>query len=174
MMDLKQWMYDRKSVQFKSKNSKSSKHNNSHKIAFLFDGRSDINLKIVQNYTKRLQDQGKDVNYIFLTDHAEPEQISFQAFNRKSFNWFYIPKSNLLLDFIDTEFDLLISFNVEQIREIDALVDLSSARFKVGIINGHSENYNLVINPVKEQDWRDYIRTLEKTLTQLSINPELV
>jgi hypothetical protein len=174
MMDLKQWMYDRKSIQFKSKNSKSSKHNNSQRIAFLFDGRSDQNLKIVQDYMKKLQDKGKDVDYIFLTDHAEPEQISFQAFNRKSFNWYFIPKSNLLLDFIDTSFDILICFNIENIKELDSLVDLSSARFKVGVIKDHSENYNLVINPVKEQDWRDYIKTLEKTLAQLSTNPELV
>ncbi len=174
MKDLKKWMYKKKSHQFKSQNSKVSRHNLSQKIAFLVDGRSDVNLKTIQKYIKKLQERGKDITLLFLTDHAQPEQISFQAFNKKAFNWFYIPKAQIVLDFIAREFDLLICFNTENVIELNSIMDLSKARFKIGVIAGESDLYHLTINPVKEDTWSDYIGVLERTLDQLSVKPELV
>ena len=168
-MDLKKWMYDKKSVQFKSKNSKFSQHNKSHRIAFLFDGREDANLKLLKAYTRKLQEAGKDVNYLFLTDHADPEQISFQAFNKKAFNWYNIPTAHTVLDFIDKDFDVLICFNTDDLKEFNSIMDLSNAKFKVGIMHGHSEIYNLVINPQQGDDWYDHLAVLERTLGQLSM-----
>ncbi len=172
MVDLKMWMYKRKSIQFKSQNSKTQKHNFSQKIAFLIDGRSDQNLKTVSAYIKKLQQKGKEVSLLFLTDHANPEQINFQAFNKKSFNWFYIPKAPVILDFVERNFDLLISFNVDNIPELSAIVDLSRARFKIGIVKENSDLFDLAINPVREDNWDDYIRTLERTMSQLCVETE--
>lgn len=169
MEDLKKWMYNRKSIQFKSQNSKTSTHNQARRIAFVVDGRKESNLKTIQSYIKKLQERGKDVSLIFMTDHAEPEQISFQAFNKKSFTWYRIPKAPVIVDFIDSDFDLLICINMDKIQELDAIVDLSNAKFKIGVISEHSELYNLVINPVNEQVWTDYIKMFENTLQQLSM-----
>ena len=168
-MDLKSWMYNRKRTQFKSEHNKKSRHNYSQKIAFLVDGRVDQNLKTIESYIRKLQNMGKDISLLYLTDHAIPEQISFQAFNNKSFNWYFIPKAPVVIDFVRKEFDMIISFNPERIPELDAIMDLSNAKFKIGVINGHSDLFDLVINPVKENTWKSYIKVLEDTLDQLSV-----
>ena len=167
MMNLKTWMYNRNRINFKSQHNKKSKHNLSQRIAFLVDGRKDSDLKIIEAYVKKLQHLGKDISLLFLTDHTSPEQISFQAFNAKSFNWYYIPKSPVVIDFIKKDFDLIISFNTENIPELNAIMDLSNAQFKIGVIHDHSDLYDLVINPVKENSWKAYIKILEETLDQL-------
>jgi hypothetical protein len=165
-------MYNRNRVQFKSSNNKVSTHNLSQRIAFLVDGRIDQNLKIIEAYIRKLQNIGKDVSLLYLTDHPHPEQISFQAFNSKSFNWYYIPKAPVVLDFVRKDFDMIISFNPERIRELDAIIDLSNAKFKIGIIHDHSDLFDLVINPVKENNWHSYIKVLEETLDQLSVKKQ--
>lgn len=170
MTDLKQWMYRKKSILFKSQNSKSRKHNLSQKIAFLVDGRNEGNLKTINSYIKKLQDNGKDVSLLFLTDHSEPEKISFQAFNKKSFTWYLIPKSEIVKDFIFSNFDMLICFNDNNLPEINAIVDMSHANFKIGVLKNHSMIFDLVINPVHENNWGDYINTLENTLEQLKVD----
>lgn len=169
MKDLKQRMYNRKSIQFKSKNSSKTQINKSKRIAFLVDGRSDISLKILNQYIKKLEAKGKYVSLLFMTDHAEPEKISFQAFNKKSFTWYNIPKAQVIIDFITKDYDMLICFNENHLEQIDAIVDLSNAKFKIGVINGNNECFDLVINPVREECWADYIKTLENTLDQLSV-----
>lgn len=168
-MDLKSWMYNKKRSQFKSENKKKEEHNLSQKIAFLVDGRVDQNLKIIESYIKNLQNMGKDISLLYLTDHAVPEQISFQAFNQKSFKWYYIPKAPVVIDFVRKNFDMIISFNPDRIPELDAIIDLSNAQFKIGVIHGHSDIFDLVINPVKENSWRSYIKVLEETLDQLCV-----
>jgi len=168
MANLKSWMYNRNRIQFKQKNPKIKGHNPSDRIAFLVDGRQSEKLKVIEKYIDHLQQIGKDITLLFLTDHTHPEQVSFQAFNQKSFTWYHIPKAPVVIDFIQKDFDLLISFNDEQIPEIKAIVDLSNAKFKIGIMEGHSNLFDLVINPLKAYDWSNYIKTLEKTLDQLS------
>ena len=174
MEDLKRWMYQKKRIQFKSQNSKSKSLNPSQKIAFVIDGRNETDLRNAQKYLKRFQEKGKEVSLIFLTEHAEPEKISFQAFNKKSFTWYRIPKAPVLMDFVATPFDLLICFNMEDVPELYAISDLSAALFKIGLIPGESEIFDLVINPVHEQGWNDYFRLLDRTLEQLSLEPVLV
>ncbi len=171
-MDLKSWMYNRNRSQFKSDNKRVSKHNLSQRIAFLVDGRIDQNLKTIEAYIRKLQNTGKDVTLLYITDHANPEQISFQAFNSKSFNWYYIPKTPVVIDFIRKDFDMIVSFNPDRIPELDAIIDLSNAKFKIGVINGHSELFDLVINPVNENTWKSYINILEQTLDQLSVKKQ--
>lgn len=168
-MDVKSWMYNRKRLQFKSNHNKNSAHNLSQRIAFLVDGRADKNLKTMEAYIRQLQNIGKDVSLLYLTDHAHPEQISFQAFNSGSFNWYYIPKSPVVIDFVRKDFDMLISLNPDRIPELDAIIDLSHAKFKIGILHDHSDLFDLVINPVRENNIPSYIRVLEETLDQLSV-----
>jgi hypothetical protein len=165
-------MYNRNRAQFKSDNKKVSNHNLSQRIAFLVDGRVDQNLKIIESYIRKLQNLGKDVTLLYLTDHANPEQVSFQAFNSKSFNWYYIPKAPVVIDFIRKDFDMIISINPEQIPELDAIIDLSNAKFKTGVIPGHNDLFDLVINPVNENTWQSYIKILEDTLDQLSVKKQ--
>lgn len=170
MKNLKVWMYNKKSIQFRSQNNKKTqKHNYSQKIAFLVDGRSDVSLKTLNKYIKKLEEKDKFVSLLFMTDHAEPEKISFQAFNKKSFTWYNIPKSQIVIDFIKKEFDMLICFNEHDLPEINAIMDLSHATFKIGVINNHADYYDLIINPVREETWADYISTLENTLEQLCV-----
>ncbi len=167
-------MYRRKRVQFKRENPHKNKHNPSDRIAFLIDGRNPVNLKVIEDYINHLQQIGKDISLLYLTDHAHPEQVSFQAFNQKSFTWYYIPKAPVVIDFIQKDFDLLINFNDENIPELNAIIDLSNAKFKIGVMEGHSDLYDLVINPGQDKSWKAYIRILENTLDQLSVGKSMV
>ena len=175
MADLKSWMYKRKSIQFKSQqNSKSKTPRKTKQIAFLVDGRVDRNLKVIKSYIDTLEKRGKNVSLLFLTDHTDPDQISFQAFNKKAFSWYMFPKSQDVLNFIEHRFDILFCLNMDDVAEINIVNDLSLARFKIGMMPMHKEGFDLLINPKTEKNWEEYIQTLENTLSQLSLSPVLV
>jgi hypothetical protein len=72
--------------------------------------------------------------------------------NKKDLDWFGLPKSTTVDQFIETEFDLLLNLALKQNFVLDYITALSRAKFKVGWSKGKNNYFDLNINISRKQD----------------------
>jgi hypothetical protein len=58
--------------------------------------------------------------------------LTFDFFNSRQLNWFFIPKATCVQDFIETDFDICINIASEKIFPLKYIAGISKARLKVG------------------------------------------
>ena len=56
----------------------------------------------------------------------------FKFVDRKDFNWYYKPFTTLVKDFINEEFDILISLCMRNVLPVNFVIGQSKAKLKVG------------------------------------------
>ena len=71
------------------------------------------------------------------------------SFGEKETNWFGFPKTELVKEFIQTEFDLLINVSLNESFSLKTVAALSKARFKIGFAGGDTNYYDLSIDVSK-------------------------
>ncbi len=83
------------------------------------------------------------------------------------FNWLFQPKSELIHQFIQKDFDILIDLYQEDEFPIEYILKISQARFKVGCAHVNNELHDLMIDVEKKKDDATYLS--EQILHYLSM-----
>lgn len=87
-------------------------------------------------------------------------QLTRQFICMKELNLLGIPSKSFLDDFLDEEFDLLISLDLEQNSVLQYLAAMSKAKFKVGFNHPDNLQYFDFLVGAREGDMQDYIKHL--------------
>ena len=58
--------------------------------------------------------------------------LSFDFFDSRQLNWFYIPKATCVQDFVETDFDICINIASENVFPLKFIAGISRSRLKVG------------------------------------------
>ena len=87
-------------------------------------------------------------------------------FEKKDFGWNGLINNLDLQEFIDTEFDILISYYKKDNLELNYATACSKANFKVGLSN-HNQNLNDIIIDISPNFIDIFGKELEKYLTGL-------
>ena len=87
-------------------------------------------------------------------------------FNEKDFGWNGTIHNVELQSFLDTDFDVLISYYEEEILELKLITAKSKAQFKIGIFQPDSRLNDLIIQ-TKLNDFSTFKKELFKYLTVL-------
>ncbi|MGB3605736.1 DUF6913 domain-containing protein [Psychroserpens sp.] len=103
----------------------------------------------------------------FVEDSKNANELWDTYFDPKDFGWKGKIKNAELEVFIDTEFDLLISFYAASHLELDMITAASKANFKVGLSREDHRFYDLIIN-VKPKEFDIFKVELKKYLTILN------
>ncbi|MDG5491706.1 hypothetical protein [Psychroserpens sp. SPM9] len=111
--------------------------------------------------------QAKTKIIAFVEDPKDSNVLWDTYFNPKDFGWKGKINNIDLQSFIDTQFDVLISFYSESHLELDLITASSNANFKVGITNEDDRLYDLMID-VKTKDFNVFKTELKKYLTVLN------
>ncbi len=72
-------------------------------------------------------------------NHIKPEGFSF--FCQKDTNWYHKPVEQSVIDFINTPFDILIDFDLNNMLPVKFVVAASKSAFKVGHFEKTQYNY---------------------------------
>ena len=109
------------------------------------------------------------VKFISFIDDEKSKPNSWDAFfNPKNFGWKGKIENTELQDFIDTPFDVLISYYNEECLELNMVTALSKANLKVGINDNDPRLYDLIINirteylDVFQKEIVKYLKVLNK------------
>ncbi len=102
----------------------------------------------------------------FVDDAKDANPLWDTYFNPKDFGWKGKINNIDLQSFIDTEFDVLISYYTENNLELKLISAASKANFKVGLLQDDKRMFDLMID-VKTKNFPLFQKELTKYLTVL-------
>jgi len=123
----------------------------------LFDAQKKNAFKIIWEFRGFLKDH--EINctiYGFINQKEVPPDMLFwkdlYMINRSNLNWYLKPKGEAVDLYRKENPDMLIDFNTNHRLEIQYLVQLSPARFKIGCFTEEKNDYDLMINLSEQND----------------------
>ncbi|WP_323787830.1 DUF6913 domain-containing protein [Psychroserpens sp.] len=121
-----------------------------------------------RNYFNQLGISQSKIKIIaFVEDAKDANPLWDTYFNPKDFGWKGKIKNVDLQSFIDTKFDVLISYYTNDSLELKLITAASNANFKVGLSQEDKRMYDLMIN-VKTKQIELFISELTKYLHVLN------
>ena len=127
----------------------------------LFDAAKKDAFKIIWEFRGFLMDKGVScIVYGYINQKEIPPDMLFwkdlHMINKGNLNWFLQPKGESVELYKQEDPDLLIDFNTDHRLELQFLVQLSPARFKIGCFTEEKNDYDLMIK-LSEQDDMSYL-----------------
>jgi len=123
----------------------------------LFDAQKKDAFKIIWEFRGFLKDH--EINctiYGYINQNEVPPDMLFwkdlHMINRSNLNWYLQPKGETAELYKKENPDLLIDFSTNFRLEIQYLVQLSPARFKIGCFTEEKNDYDLMINLSEQND----------------------
>jgi hypothetical protein len=106
-------------------------------IGILYDATSERHYEAVKQVVKDIRSQHKEVQALGYYNRRQLPRNRFAKlgldfFTRKSVNWYMKPGNQIITNFINTEFDILINLNIEKCFPLKYISAKTHARFKIG------------------------------------------
>ena len=147
------------------KNFKSGKVNS---VGVIFDYNSYNNYDFFRKLTKDIGINDNKIRFIAMVDLEKNKPNSWDSFfSLDSFDWLGRPKNYEIEDFVEQQFDILISYYKSNQLELNFVTARSKANFKIGISNEDARLYDLTID-VDPANTAVFKQELIKYLTQLN------
>ena len=121
-------------------------------IGIIYQVNQEEHYNVICSFIKELQDKNKNVRSLgYVKDynvvpHFCFPKLSYDYFTKKEVNWYKVPSSNFVNDFVKENFDILIDLSNEDCMPIQYISAISNASFKVGLYNDKNKNiYDFMI-----------------------------
>ncbi len=123
----------------------------------LFDTSNPESFKVIKDFRKFLEEKNINCSVFGYVNQKEiPQELLFwknYAFiTRKDLNWYMKPSGEAVEAFHATEPDLLFDFTLDLSLELQFLVQLSTAQFKVGCFTDEENDYDLMISLTENRE----------------------
>ena len=114
-------------------------------VGLLFDAETNTNKKEAIELSKQLAKNGKKVHLLgFFNSKQAPEDQAFDYFFLKELNWLGVPKkSEKAKAFLETKFDLLLSYNPKDLGPLEWMAAASPAAMKFGLATERSNDFDI-------------------------------
>jgi len=117
----------------------------------LFDTTRSDSFKVIKEFRKFVEGKGiRCTVYGYVPQKEIPQEMLFwknYAFiTRKDLTWYLKPRGEAVDSFYADDPDILIDFILDTPLQIQFLVQLSTARFKIGCFTDRENDYDLMIN----------------------------
>lgn len=156
---------------------------NAQKIGILFLVDNYENCRSVINYCKLLKNEKKSVSalgYIpkkiyptqgeqYLPELKQIQEKGINYFSYQNVNWFNKPTRDIVNQFIQQDFDVLIDLSLSNVLPLRYIAGLSKAKFKVGRFGPDNSNYyDLMLNIDDTTSMHDYINFIKHYLKSIN------
>jgi hypothetical protein len=164
------------------RNKKLVNINSAGSLGILFELTEESVYYSIQKYLQKFQEKKIKVKALgyasnkMVTNHFLPV-LSFDFFNNKQMNYFYIPKAQCVQDFIDTDFDICINIASEKIFPLKYIAGMSKSRLKVGAYNNEmpvkqykelSSIYDIMLLAGEHHEQISFLDNIHEYLTMLN------
>jgi len=107
------------------------------RVGILYDATSESHYEIIKKLVKDIRGLHKEVQALGYYDRRALPQTRFAKlgldfFTRKEVSWYLRPSHQVVTNFINTEFDILINLNIEKCFPLKYISAKTQARFKIG------------------------------------------
>jgi len=143
-------------------------------VVILFDAQKKNAFKIVWEFRGFLKDNGINCTvYGYMNQKEVPQDMLFwkdlHMITRRNLNWFMQLRGEAVELYNQEDPDILIDFNTNHRLELQFLVQLSPAKFKIGCFTEDKNDYDLMIK-LSEQDDMAYLSEQVKHYVSI-LNP---
>ncbi|HMT29536.1 MAG TPA: hypothetical protein PKD91_09685 [Bacteroidia bacterium] len=106
-------------------------------IGILYDATEDKDYELIKNYVRDMRALSKDVIALGYYNRKELPNTRFMKlgldfFTQKSLNWKSKPIHPIVTNFMNREFDILISLNLDNGIPLQYVSSMTQAKFKIG------------------------------------------
>ena len=117
----------------------------------LFDTSETDSFSVIKEFRKFIEGKGiKCAAFGFVPQKEIPQEMLFwknySFITRNDLTWYLKPKGEVVDAYYSYDPDMLIDFSSKTILELQYLVQLSTARFKIGCYTEQENDYDLMIN----------------------------
>ncbi|HER09114.1 MAG TPA: hypothetical protein ENO20_09410 [Bacteroides sp.] len=119
--------------------------------AILFDTTVENSFPVIHEFRKFIDKQGIRCSaFGYVPEKEIPQEMllrkNYSFITRKDLNWYRRPRGEVTENFYSCDPDMLIDFTFQSLLELQFLVQLSTARFKIGCYTEQENDYDLMIN----------------------------
>lgn len=133
---IRHWFLNRALKELK-RTKKTFGYTKAKSFGIMYDASTEENYRQIASLTKELQNDKKKVKTLgYFKNKDLPEycfpQLSFEFCSAGNFAWNQKPKDKAVLDFINSQYDVIIDLTSSDFFHIKYLMAISDASFKVG------------------------------------------
>ena len=148
--------------------TKDFKSNKVNSIGVIFDYNSYHNYDFFRNLIRDIGINDNKIRFIAMVDLEKNKPNSWDSFfSLDNFDWLGRPKSYEIDEFVEQQFDILISYYKPNQLELNLVTARSKANFKIGITNEDARLHDLTID-IEPKNTDVFKLELIKYLTQLN------
>ena len=123
----------------------------------LFDASEPDTFQVIKDFRKFIENQGiKCAAFGYVQQKEIPQEMLFwknySFITKNDLNWYMKPTGESVDAFYNLNPDLMVDFTREVPLELQFLVQLSTARFKIGTFTEKENDYDLMINLTEQID----------------------
>ncbi len=139
----------------------------------LFDAGRPESFQPIREFTQFLMENGIDAHAFGYVPQKEiPDEMlfreHFEFITRSDLNWYRKPAGEAASRFYSLTPDLLVDFTTGDMLELKFLVELSPARFKIGIYTELENDYDLMIQLKDPYDTRFFAEQIKHYVAMLN------
>jgi hypothetical protein len=134
---------------------------NAHKIAIVWSAENDSDLKIINSFYQEMQKKGVQTDILcYYPGHILPDNLTalrhIDCFRRSDLNYFYIPVTPEIIEFINTPYEILIDINFGNHFPLQWISSLSMAELKIGSDDAGNNSFMDITIKLNERQETDY------------------
>lgn len=149
----------RKQVSFKKANT----------IGVLFDATNPTLRDEISPFIQSLKKANKQVTSIAYFDSKQDiSGFAFKAFNQNDLDWMGRPKQEIIKQYADQVFDILICIYKYPQPIIEYIATLSKSHFRVGPFIENTEAFDLMVDVLPEQSTQDFLNEVNFYLHKIN------
>lgn len=128
------------------RNLKLYNYHQAQSFGIVYEYKNEGEFKILEQLIHRLNDDKKKVKVIVFIKNENmleyiPQRLTVDYIKSGDLNWFLIPHSKYVSDFMNAGFHVLINLNFQQCFPLNYIVSLSKANYKVGVFNDVTKSH---------------------------------
>ncbi len=139
-------------------------------IGILFDATHPTSRVFINEYRESLIAKDKRVSILgYFNDKKDHQNVIFKYFNNKDLTWHWHPKSQVVREFTDKRFDILIGLHLVPCPPLEYVAALSQAHIRVGRYRPEREHcYDLMIDIADDYDLKGFADQIEAFLKRVN------
>ena len=157
----------RKKLRMRKRSKRICNFDTAQNIGVIFKTDSQSDFELVKHFLQFLSDHNNKVFALCFVDSKKVPDFyllrkGFNFFSRAELSFFFIPKSQTIINFTEQNFDMLIDLSVDESFPVHYISAVSNAKLKLGKQKNSAEHIDIMIDVTKNNSVSQLIEGIKQ------------